>query len=261
MQKTSRPDGRSSAARPIRTKAFPLAVKATGDAGQITAYASTFGNVDLDGDVIEPGAFARTIEHTSGVVPMLWQHDVWEPIGLTTSLEEDQKGLLIEAQLNLDTQRGREAFSLLKQGAMRGLSIGYRTIRDEWQGVVRRLQEVALVEISAVTFPANPEARLVDAKAAAEAIADAAAEIKAGRTLSASNRALLDAALEALQALHAAATPPDEGTSSDGDGPADEDAAKAASDPAGPGIEPTRAADIVRDTLKGFALHLDSRKA
>lgn len=259
MQKTSRPDGRSSAVRPIRTKAFPLHVKATGDAGQITAYASTFGNVDLDGDVVEPGAFARTIEHSGGVVPMLWQHDAWEPIGVTSSLEEDAKGLLIEAQLNLDTQRGREAFSLLKQGAMRGLSIGYRTIQDEWQGMVRRLREVALVEISAVTFPANPEARLVDAKAAAAALAEMADEIKAGRALSASNRALLDAALDALTALHAAATPPDEGTSDDGDGPA-EDAAKA-STTAGPGIEPTRAADLMRDAFKGFALNLDSRKA
>ncbi len=254
MQKTSRPDGRSSAVRPIRTKAFPLQVKATGDAGQITAYASTFGNVDLDGDVVEPGAFARTIEHQGGVVPMLWQHDAWEPIGVTTSLEEDTKGLLIDAQLNLDTQRGREAFSLLKQGAMRGLSIGYRTIRDEWQGAVRRLQEVSLVEISAVTFPANPEARLLDAKAAAAAFAEIADEIKAGRSLSTSNRALLDAALDALTALHAAATPPTEGTSGD-DGPA-EDAAKA-SNPAGPGIEPTQLGDLVRDA---FARHLSTRK-
>lgn len=255
MTKTSRPDGRSSAVRPIRTKAFPLLVKATGEQGQITAYASTFGNVDLDGDVVEPGAFARTIEHTGGVVPMLWQHDPWEPIGVTSSMAEDGKGLVIEAQLNLDTQRGREAFSLLKQGAMRGLSIGYRTISDEWQGMVRRLREVALVEISAVTFPANPEARLVDAKGAAALFSDLAEELKAGRTLSASNRALLDAALDALTALHAAAAPPSEGTPDDGDGPA-EDAQKA-SNPAGPGIEPTRLGDLVRDA---FAHTLDRTK-
>lgn len=255
MSKTSRPDGRGAAVRALHLKAFPLEIKSAEADGSIVAYASTFGNVDLDGDIVEPGAFAKTIQESGGTVPMLWQHDPWEPIGVTTSLEEDEHGLLMGASLNLDTQRGREAHSLLKQGAMRGLSIGYSTVKHAWQGPVRRLQELKLREISAVTFPANPEARLVDAKAAADAIAELTDELRSGRPLTKSNRALLAAAVDALSALRDAVEPGTE--PGDADGAATD--AKA-STPDEPAAEATRLGDVVRDALKGVSLHTESRK-
>lgn len=204
MTKTSRPESRSSAAPSFALKAFPLEVKDATPTGHVTAYASTFGNVDLDGDIVQAGAFAKTIIEHDGAFPLLWQHDPWEPIGVTTSLVEDDHGLLMECDFNLDTQRGKEAHSLIRQKAMRGFSIGYRTVKYAWQGPVRILQELALREISAVTFPANTQAVLVDAKAAAAALDAIRARLGPEadtKTLDADELYLLDAALETLQAL------------------------------------------------------------
>jgi HK97 family phage prohead protease len=135
---------------------FPFELKSLTDEGLLEGYAAVFGNVDLGGDLIEPGAFTKTIQETGGKVPILWSHDREQPIGVSSTLEQDRKGLLVTGQLNMDVQKGREARSLLQQGAFAGLSIGYKTIKPIYEAGVRHLKELALKEFSPVVFPMNP---------------------------------------------------------------------------------------------------------
>ena len=138
---------------------FPLAVDRLGDDGAFAGYASVFHLTDTQNDIILPGAFDQTIRHKGGSIKLLWQHRPDEPIGVITMLQEDSKGLYVEGKLNLDVQRAREAYSLLKSGAIDGLSIGYSAVQSEISADgARVLKEVDLWEISLVTFPANQAA-------------------------------------------------------------------------------------------------------
>jgi HK97 family phage prohead protease len=132
-------------------------------AGVIEGYASLFGVADTGGDMVMKGAFARSLARSgAGGVKMLWQHDAAEPIGVWTSIAEDAKGLKVAGRLDLSVARAREALSLLRGGAIDGLSIGFKTRRasaDKASGL-RRLVEVDLWEISIVTFPMLPQARI-----------------------------------------------------------------------------------------------------
>lgn len=149
--------------------------------GTFSGYAAVFGNIDAYGDVIERGAFKRTLrewEDRGKLPPMLLQHggffgggaDDLLPIGKWTEMEENSKGLRVEGQLfALDTERGRYIYDGLKAGVLDGLSIGYRarkwtsgTAADEPR---RRLEEIDLMEASIVTFPANDKARIGSVKA------------------------------------------------------------------------------------------------
>lgn len=150
------------------TKDFKFTMSASDDeAGTFTGYASIFGAVDSYGDVVERGAFKRTIKN-SEQFPLLWSHSVESPIGIIKA-KEDQTGLKVEGQLNLDVQRAKEIRSLMKQGAVQGLSIGYQVIKDEIGEVdkapVRFLKEVKLWEISPVVFQACPAALVSGVKA------------------------------------------------------------------------------------------------
>lgn len=145
----------SGRARDYDTLDFKFELKELNDAGELDGYAAVFGNVDHGGDMIEPGAFTKSIQESGGKVPILWQHDRFEPIGVSTSLEQDRKGLRVKGQLNMDVQRAREARSLLNQGALQGLSVGYRSVKHSYDGPVRRLKEMALREFSPVVFPMN----------------------------------------------------------------------------------------------------------
>ncbi|MBX9934430.1 MAG: HK97 family phage prohead protease [Methylobacterium sp.] len=130
--------------------------------GHFTGYASLFGVPDLGRDVVAPGAFAASLrERGAGGVRMLWQHDPAEPIGCWLSLAEDARGLRVEGRLNLAVQRAREVDALMRGGGLDGLSIGFRTLKamPERAGT-RRLQAVDLWEISLVTFPLQPGARI-----------------------------------------------------------------------------------------------------
>ena len=120
-------------------------VKAIGDDGHIEGLGAVFGNIDLGFDRIEQGAFADSIKSVSAV-PMLWQHAHDEPIGLWESLSETRRGLKVTGQINLDTQRGREARALTKQGAVQGLSIGYIPKDFEFEDEVRVLKRDNLRE-------------------------------------------------------------------------------------------------------------------
>jgi hypothetical protein len=135
--------------------------------GTFEGYASLFGIVDMGGDEVAPGAFARSLQ-TRGAraVRMLWQHDPSLPIGSWVLIKEDQRGLRVKGRLNLAVSRARETLALLKEGAVDGLSIGFRvkTARKSAGGGIRRLLEVDLWEISIVTFPMLPQARITSVK-------------------------------------------------------------------------------------------------
>lgn len=142
-----------------------LAVKSLAADGTFYGYASVFGALDSQNEIVEAGAFKRSLDGWAkrGSAPaMLWMHDPTTPIGLWVSLTEDGNGLRVEGRLALGTQKGREAYELLKLGALTGLSIGYRVIRSriETKRQARVLTDVDLFEISLVTFPANDAARV-----------------------------------------------------------------------------------------------------
>jgi HK97 family phage prohead protease len=131
--------------------------------GSIEGYASLFGEVDAARDMVMPGAFAQTLK-ARGLrrIPMLFQHDPSEPIGIWLDLKEDFRGLRARGRLIPDVRRARELLSLLRAGAVDGLSIGYRTVRGaiDPKTRVRRLHQVDLWEISIVTFPLLNGARV-----------------------------------------------------------------------------------------------------
>jgi HK97 family phage prohead protease len=144
-----------------------LVASRASDAGAFDGYASVFGVVDSAGDMIMSGAFANSLQRrgASGV-KMLWQHQASEPIGVWTKIVEDRRGLRVEGQLDLSVTRAREALSLMRSGAVDGLSIGFKTKRAtlDKQSGLRKLFEVDLWEISIVTFPALAQARIESAK-------------------------------------------------------------------------------------------------
>lgn len=145
--------------------------------GRFSGYASIFGNKDLGNDVVEKGAFAKSLRNKSTKsVKMLYQHKTDEPIGVYKKLEEDDKGLYVEGQLAMGTQRGKEVYELMKMGAIDGLSIGYKVDAKGYdydeRGKRRKLKEVDLMEISAVTFPMNPKARVRKVKGVENTIRD-----------------------------------------------------------------------------------------
>lgn len=148
----------------MNKQTFELEIKSVDDAsGEFEGYAAVFGNEDLGGDVIEHGAFTKTLQERPNI-PILWQHDPDNPIGKSIIVSETEHGLAVKGQLNLDVQQGREAYALVKQGALSGLSIGFQTVKDKWNEGVRHLKEVKLFEYSLVTFPMNPLANITAIK-------------------------------------------------------------------------------------------------
>jgi uncharacterized protein len=145
-----------------------LQLKSLNEQGQFSGYASIFGIVDSQNDLVLEGAFAETLEEGAQDIKLLWQHDFNEPIGVFTAVREDARGLYVEGKLLLEVQRAREAHALLKAGAIAGLSIGYTPVkyRTDPKSGVRLLEEVALYEISLVTFPANGKATVQAVKRA-----------------------------------------------------------------------------------------------
>lgn len=172
---------------------FPLEIKlASLGGGNMTfsGYGAVFDTVDAYGDVIIKGAFSDTLAYakSTGQWPaMLMQHgglgigaDDMTPIGIWTSLEEDNIGLKVEGKL-ADTPRGKEAYALLKmepRPAITGLSIGYIAKayepRSRPEEPLRKLTKIDLMEVSLVTFPANSKARIGSVKSATIRDAEAA---------------------------------------------------------------------------------------
>ena len=141
-----------------------FAPRATIDAdGTVEGYASLFGELDQARDMMMRGAFAETLS-ARGIrrVPMLFQHDPSEPVGIWLELREDHRGLFARGRLIPEVARGRELLSLLRAGAIDGLSIGFRTskARIDPRTRIRRIYAVDLWEISVVTFPMLTGARV-----------------------------------------------------------------------------------------------------
>ena len=154
-----------------------LILKSDEEEGTFTGYASIFGNKDLGGDVVEQGAFVRSLRNRRAKkVKMLWQHKTDMPIGVYDKISEDGDGLKVSGRLALGTQGGRDAYELLKMGAIDGLSIGYKAdpAKQYYDDRKRKrhLKEVDLMEISLVTFPMNPKATIQAVKGIDRTIRD-----------------------------------------------------------------------------------------
>lgn len=146
------------------TAAFPLSIKALSPSGEIEGLAAVFGNVDHGGDRIMPGAFAKTISGRGQPLPMLLHHKLDRPIGRWDTLAETPEGLLAKGRITLDATDGREAHALARDGALGGLSIGYRATKTVPTKSARELHEIALFEVSLVSIPMNPLARVTRLK-------------------------------------------------------------------------------------------------
>jgi HK97 family phage prohead protease len=131
--------------------------------GVVEGYASVFGAIDQARDMVMPGAFLATLQ-ARGLrrIPMLFQHDPAEPIGIWTELREDSHGLFARGRLIPDVNRAREVLALVRAGAIDGLSIGFRTVkgRIDPRTRIRKLDAVDLWEVSIVTFPLQSAARV-----------------------------------------------------------------------------------------------------
>ena len=174
-------------------KTFPFTVTDTkelhtdkGHFGIIKGYASTYGNLDRGGDIVMAGAFTKSLQRyrdSDRQIKMHFQHSKMDIMGgfPSAKIYEDDKGLFVEGEINLDVQRGREAYALAKQGVLTDMSIGYSTEEYERNNDGNMmLKELELWEISIVGEPMNPEAVITSVKSAASfkdlSLADRAAE-------------------------------------------------------------------------------------
>jgi HK97 family phage prohead protease len=195
-------------------KALNIEIKANSSKREVEAYASTFGNKDLVGDIVVKGAFSKTISEkfASGAkndIKVLWQHMPSMPIGLPIHMEEDSKGLYTVSKLS-NTRAADEALSLVQDKVVDKMSIGYDVIKDEYSTEgARLLKELKLYEYSLVTFPANEQADILGSKSleqlttllsqvGAADMGQLFSNTKAGAILSKANIDLLQKAIEAL---------------------------------------------------------------
>jgi hypothetical protein len=171
-----------------------LEVKEISDAGTFRGVLSPYGNVDDGGDVVDPGAFARTLKEDGPTRPMLWQHKNDEPVGMLT-LTDSPAGLLCEGKFLFDDAlpAARKAYLLLKNQIVKGLSIGFQSVADEVIDGVRHLKEIKLFEGSIVTFPMNEMALVTAVKER---------ESKEGRTISADTRGKLQKCHKCMKEAH-----------------------------------------------------------
>lgn len=204
----------------MEIKSFPFEAKVDLEKYEFEGYASTFGNEDLVGDIVEKGAFKKTIQERmpKNLIKVLWQH--YDPMGVPKHMEEDSKGLYVVAKVS-KTRENQDRLQLMKDGVVDRLSIGYDVVKREVDDSAKdrtvRLKELRLYEFSPVTFPANEEAVITGVKnmeleGLLKRIPQLEQYLKAGRVLSAANRQKVEAAIEALRALLEAAEEPENST-------------------------------------------------
>ncbi len=154
------------AGKTSRTLDARLQIKSLDENGKFAGYASVFDVVDNQRDVVLRGAFRDSIAKRVSEIKLLWQHNQAEPIGVFDVMFEDERGLYVEGRLLLEVARAREAYALLKSGAVNGLSIGYTPVKYRMNPDlgVRELRQVELWEVSLVTFPANDVSRVTVVK-------------------------------------------------------------------------------------------------
>lgn len=168
----------------METKHFLIEeFKATedGDSRLIEGWASTFGNVDSQKDIVLPGAFIKSIQGRAAKVKMLWQHKQDLPVGIWTEMKETAQGLYVKGQI-LDTTLGNDVYKLLKAGAIDRMSIGYspKNYDIDRKTGVRSLKEVELFEVSLVTFPANDAATITNVKSRPQTIREFEERLREG---------------------------------------------------------------------------------
>ena len=172
------PTRKTAASKTAARKTAPLnrevkfageTVSAVGLDGRFEGYASLFGLADLGNDIVAPGAFRESLSKRGAKgVKMLWSHDPAQPLGLWEAIVEDQRGLFVRGRLDMSVAKAREAYALMKSGAVDGLSIGFKTQRSrrDPRNGSRRLEKIDLWEVSIVTFPMLPQARVSAVKRA-----------------------------------------------------------------------------------------------
>jgi HK97 family phage prohead protease len=146
----------------VERKRFSLKIKSVDDTGTFTGLGAAYNNVDLGGDRILPGAFTRTLA-AGKQFPLLWQHDPSNPIG-TAKVTDTPQGLQVEGTLLLQDPTVLKAYTFMKAGVIKGMSIGFETLQSSMDGDVRQLKELRLWEISVVTFPMNESATISGVK-------------------------------------------------------------------------------------------------
>jgi HK97 family phage prohead protease len=193
----------------MKTKQVSVDVKAVGDAGRFSAYAAVFDNVDSHGDVIVKGAFAEWLGGTAGGadVAVYWGHRMDDPflnIGATVSAVEDDRGLLVDVQLDLDSASGAQVFKLLAEKRVRQMSFAFDVLEAGWVdrveaegGSFYELRKLFVHEVSVVPVGANRETEILTVKSALGAVEDG---LKSGKALPESDRVELVAAVKSLTA-------------------------------------------------------------
>jgi phage prohead protease, HK97 family len=146
-----------------KTTQLGSVIDADEKAGIVKGYASVFGNKDSDGDIIMAGAYKKTIQENKNRIKYLYQHDLDKPLGKMIMLEEDQKGLMFEAEVP-KTQLGKDVLQLMMAGVITENSVGIMPIQREMREGYREISEVKLYEVSAVTLAANDQAMILDVK-------------------------------------------------------------------------------------------------
>jgi HK97 family phage prohead protease len=160
-----------------------MEIKEVSEDGTFEGLLSPYGNIDAGGDVVEPGAFAKSLKERGNVVTLLWQHKTEFPIG-TLTLEDRKDGLWCKGQLQMELQKAKEAHICLKNRIIKGLSIGFETIKDSIENGVRHLKEIRLWEGSVVTFAMNELAMVMSIKARNGIKGDFVEELSEIQTLS-----------------------------------------------------------------------------
>lgn len=140
-----------------------MEIKEISPTGEFEGLLSVYNNVDQGGDMVEPGAFTKTIQERGSQVPMLWQHKSDVPIGMLT-LQDGPDALRVKGQLLMELPEAQKAYLLIKAKIVKGLSIGFETVKDAMDGAVRHLKELRLFEGSIVTFPMNELAMITAVK-------------------------------------------------------------------------------------------------
>lgn len=221
----------------MRSKSSTIKIKAGPDdglaEGQFTAYASVFGNKDSYGDIVIPGAFTETLAEwaaSANSLPLLFGHNMSDPdynIGHVISAVEDERGLLVTAQLDLETAKGLQTYRLLKARRINQMSFAYDVLEGAWiektedgqDDYYYELRKLRLYEVSVVTIGANQETEILAVKGAADAARHLAADLKSGRPLTKHDIDSLRAAQDAIGAVIAAAGAPTDQAKASGTGP------------------------------------------
>jgi HK97 family phage prohead protease len=170
------------------TKLFKLDVKEVTEEGTFEGLLSAYDVVDGGGDVVERGAYTKTLKETGGRVPLLWSHQSTQlPLG-TLEVEDRQDGLWVKGKFVLEVQNAKDVYTFVKAGVVSGLSIGYQTVKAEVKNGVRHLKELKLFEGSLCLFPMLETARVTDVKAQDEKADDFNAIYARIRLISARNQ-------------------------------------------------------------------------